>query len=123
MGTYVIIAAVAAVFIVGIVRTRRRLTAGCCEPSEEGVQKIEPADTNLDNYPYRAKLHIDGMHCKNCVTKVENAFNKMDGCTADVSLSKKEARVYMKKPLPDEELTAVPAGIGYSASIESRDEI
>lgn len=60
--------------------------------------KVEPKDTDKANYPYIADVSIEGMHCENCVRKVENAVNRIDGAWADVDLASNSAKVLLKDP-------------------------
>ncbi len=38
------------------------------------------------------------MHCENCVRKVENAVNRIDGAWADVDLASNSAKILLKDP-------------------------
>lgn len=49
------------------------------------------------------KLSIDGMHCQNCVKRITEAVNNIDGLSCRVSLEKKEEVIsYEEKPMTDE---------------------
>ena len=112
-----IILIVIVVFLFGILSLRKRVTKGCCETGDDDSVTSENIDRNPDDYRYTKKVHVEGMHCDNCVKRVENAYAQK-GCYAQVSLKKKEAVVHMKKELPDEMLEAIPVRIGYDAKIE-----
>lgn len=113
----IIVAVVVVLMVTGIISLRKRVTKGCCDTGDDNKVVREKTDENINDYPYSKKVHIDGMHCDNCVKRVENAYAEK-GCYAKVSLKKKEAVVYMKKELSDEMLTAIPVRIGYDAEIE-----
>lgn len=112
-----IILIVIVVFAIGILSLRKRVTKGCCETGDDDSVKAMNIDQNLNDYPYTRKVHVEGMHCDNCVKRVENAYAQK-GCYAEVSLKKQEAVVHMKKELPDEMLEAIPVRIGYDAKVE-----
>lgn len=113
----VLIAVIAALIAAAVLVSRKRVSRGCCEPSQDSVQEVWVTDTDPAHYPYTRTVQIEGMHCENCVRRVANAYNQMEGCWAQVSLSKKRALVRTKQPVRDEELIAVPARLGYTAKI------
>lgn len=117
MITVLIIAVVAVFLIIGVLSLHKRVTKGCCDVSDDGNVSVRKVDENLKDYPYTKKVHVEGMHCDNCVKRVENAYAEK-GCYAQVSLKKQEAVVHMKQELPDEMLVAIPVRIGYDAQIE-----
>ena len=98
--TILIIAALAVIAAVTIRNYRKQLKEGCCGAGgDDGPSaKVEPKDTNRENYPYLAEVKIEGMHCENCVRKVENAVNRIDGAWADVDLSTNSAKILLKDP-------------------------
>lgn len=112
-----IVLAVIVFLVTGILSLRKRITKGCCDTGDDDHVTEENIDQNLKDYPYTKKVHVEGMHCDNCVKRVENAYAQK-GCYAQVSLKKQEAVVHMKKELPDELLEAIPVRIGYDAQIE-----
>lgn len=117
MLTIVIVGIVLILLVIGVVSLHKRVTKGCCDTGDDNKVISERIDKNLKDYPYTKKVHIDGMHCDNCVKRIENAYAEKD-CYAEVSLKKKEAVVHMKKELSDEMLVAIPVRIGYDAEIE-----
>lgn len=98
--TILIIAVIAVVAFITIRNYRKQLKEGCCGAGgDEGPgAKVEPKDMNKEHYPYIADVSIEGMHCENCVRKVENAVNRIDGAWADVDLSTNSAKVLLKDP-------------------------
>lgn len=74
---------------------------GCCGEHDAPEKKVKVADRDKSHYPYVCCLTIDGMTCANCVRRVENALNRMEGTWAKVDLGTRQARVYLKRP-PDE---------------------
>lgn len=116
--TVVIVGVVIVLFLIGLFSLRKRVTKGCCETGDDQSVQTAITDTDLHDYPYMKKVHVEGMHCDNCVKRVENAYADK-GCYAQVSLKRKEAVVHMKKELPDEMLEAIPVRIGYDAKVEN----
>ena len=71
------------------------------------------ADRDKSHYPYTALLGVDGMTCSNCVRRVENALNRLDGVWAEADLGQEMARVRMKRPLEDRVLADAVRDAGY----------
>ncbi|MDO4268220.1 MAG: heavy metal-associated domain-containing protein, partial [Eubacteriales bacterium] len=63
--------------------------------------------------PYSVILKVDGMTCSNCVRRVENGLNRLDGVWATVDLDKGTALVRMKSLLGDQILKDAVNGQGY----------
>ena len=57
---------------------------------------MRPSDKNKSHYPYEYILVVDGMRCSNCVRRVENALNSVDGFWAKANLEKKSVNVLSK---------------------------
>lgn len=98
--TILILAVIAVVAFITVRNYRKQLKEGCCGAGgDDGPgAKVEPKDTNQDNYKYIADVKIEGMHCENCVRKVENAVNRIDGAWADVDLASNSAKILLKDP-------------------------
>lgn len=91
-----------------------RYGSGCCGEHEAPDKKVKVADRNKDHYPYSIKLMIDGMVCGNCVRRVENALNSLDGIWARVDLGNKEAEVLSKEQVDKEILVNAVRNVGYT---------
>ncbi len=91
----------------------KKLANGCCGAEGDGIKKIKPSDTNKSNYPFSKIVKIEGMTCKNCAARVENAFNSIDGFYASVNLKKNEADVLMKEEKDDASLRQIVRDAGY----------
>ncbi len=98
--TILILAVLAVVAVITVRNYRKQLKEGCCGAGGDSGPgaKVEPKDTNRDHYKYIADMSIEGMHCENCVRKVENAVNRIDGAWADVDLGTNSAKVLLKDP-------------------------
>lgn len=80
-----------------------RRGGGCCGDHEPAEKRVRVADRDRTHYPYMVTLNLDGMTCGNCVRRVENALNRIDGVWAEADLAGQKAVVRTKNP-PDEEL-------------------
>lgn len=106
----------AVLLIIAVIAGRsyvKKLKSGCCGAGGDEVEKIHPSDKDISHYPYACKIGIEGMSCKNCATRIENAFNEKDGYYAKVNLKHKYAMVHMKKPVSDNELRQIIQSAGY----------
>lgn len=113
MGNIILILILVIIAISAINSTRKRFKGGCCGGGGETL-KFKPADRNLSHYPYRAIAYIDSMTCDHCKTRIENAFNGTDGCTAKVNLKSKYADIRSKSPLSEDFVSKIITKAGYS---------
>lgn len=86
---------------------------GCCGEREAPDRKVKVGDKNKSHYPYTLYLKVDGMTCGNCVRRVENALNRLDGVWASVEMDRHMATVRMKERLPEETLKKAVKDAGY----------
>lgn len=91
-----------------------RRGGGCCGEHAAPDKKVKVADRDKSHYPHTTLLTIDGMTCSNCVRRVENALNTLDGVWAVVDLSTKTATVRLKDPVSDATLRRVVREAGYT---------
>lgn len=91
----------------------KKLSNGCCGAESDGIKKVKTSDTNKNNYPFSKTIEIEGMTCKNCATRVENAFNSIDGFYASVNLKKNQATILMKENKDDALLRQIVRDAGY----------
>jgi len=101
----IVLAAVAALFVVGARRAvgvatgRRDCCSGEAASSGKSFRAARIADTDESHYPYRASLLIAGMSCERCAKNVANALNGLEGHWARVSLEDRTANVLSKLPI------------------------
>lgn len=115
MSTVLISGVLLLLFFFAIRSYRKTITSGCCGSSSDEVsKKIKVHDRDLSHYPYIRTLQIDGMTCQNCVGRVQNTLNSLDGVFAKVDLQKNVAVVHLKQPLPEDVLRRVISQAGYS---------
>ena len=91
---------------------RKKLASGCCGASDESVKKNKVADKDKSHYPYEKTLVVDGMVCKNCSARVENALNSIDGVWAEADVSSGRVTVRMKREIEDKVLKKAVNDIG-----------
>ena len=116
MGTAIICIILVIVCVFGIKSYCKKLANGCCGSGDGAEKKIPPVDGNPAHYPYRYELHIDGMSCKNCARRIQNAFHKQDGFYAAVDFRKKTALVRTKQPVEESALRETVTRSGYSVT-------
>ena len=115
MATLIISVLLALACIYGVYSYIRKLRYGgcCCGSHEAAIKKVKVADRDKTHYPYEAVLAIDGMTCSNCVRRVENALNQLDGVWAQVDLSSHQVTVRMKQALSEDTLRDAVRAAGY----------
>ncbi|MEE8722444.1 MAG: heavy metal-associated domain-containing protein [Eggerthellaceae bacterium] len=88
---------------------------GCCGGGGDGasIKKVKVADRDESHYPYETDIKVSGMTCANCVTRVENALNALDGVLARVSLEQGSVHVLSKSPIDVAKLEGAITGAGY----------
>ena len=77
------------------------------------MKHVKPQDTNVNDYDHVYRMDIEGMHCKNCAMRIENAFNEQPDCMAKVDLAGKFVRIYTKKPVEEVVLKQTVWRAGY----------
>ncbi len=115
ISTIAIVVVIGAFLLLGARHYRRVMRAGCCgDDADPTVKKVRVADRNVRHYPYQREIDVEGMTCGNCVAKVQNALNTLDGVYAKVDLSQKRATVRMRTQLPDQLLRSAVVDSGYA---------
>lgn len=116
MGTYIILAVIIVLAVIGARNLVKNTKQGCCGSGGDAVKKIRVSDKNTANYAHSYVVSIEGMSCKNCQTRVENAFNAREGCYAKVNLNKKQATVYVKEETTEADITEIVNRAGYEVT-------
>ena len=114
MANIIICAVIVLVCVPGIYSYVKKLSHGCCGGSSDTVKRQKPEDMDLSHYPFCYELKIDGMTCKNCAARIENAFNGTGDYYAVVKLNKRTATIHAKAETPETELRRIVAKCGYS---------
>lgn len=116
MGTAIIILILVLICIYAIKSYTKKLAHGCCGAGGDGEKKIYVKDKNTAHYPYCVKIGVEGMTCRNCKLRVENALNAEEGVWAQVNLKSKFALVRMKHPISEETLRRIITRNGYTVT-------
>lgn len=111
--TVIIVLILAVIAVFAVKDYLRRLAGGCCGGGGEAVKKRRVSDRDPSHYPYCAELAIEGMTCQNCVRRVENSLNELDGVWATVDLKSARATVRMKMERSPQELASAVQRAGY----------
>ena len=116
MGTTIVIFVLAIIVVCAILSIRKRIKYGsaCCGTHDAAPKKIRVRDKNKDHYQYIYTLTVDGMHCSNCATHVENALNSKDGVWATVRLENNTVLVRSKNTLEWDDLSPLISQEGYT---------
>lgn len=85
----------------------------CC-----GTKKVKISHKRLKHAAGTYKLHIEGMHCRNCERQITEAINNIEGLSCRVSLEKSEAIVSYEKDLRCDEVIDLLGGLGFLARKE-----
>ena len=120
MATAIIFILLILICMLAIVSYRRKLSQGCCGSGGDTVGKQGPADRDISHYPYEYMAVIEGMTCKNCATRVENAFHAEGEFYAKVNLGKKTAAIRAKSDTPEETLKNIILRTGYDVESISK---
>lgn len=94
------------------VRKLRR--GGCCGSREAPEKRVQVPDRDKRHYPYSCTMTIDGMTCSNCVRRVENALNRLDGVWCAVDLGQRQAHLRLKQPADERVLREAVRQAGYT---------
>lgn len=110
MENYIIIGILLVVIVAAVFRTGKHFRGGCCG---SGSNTIRTKKTLSGPKLGEKTLVIEGMHCTNCVIRVENALNRLDAVACRVNLRKKTAIVAYSAEVSDEQLKATVEKLGY----------
>ena len=113
ISTIIVCAVIAVICVIGVLKYIKNLKSGCCGTGGDSIKKVKPQDSNVNNYSFEYKIKIDGMTCKNCAMRVENAFNSKENYLAKVKLSEKSAYVRTKQEIAEKELRDIVINAGY----------
>lgn len=111
MENIIIVAIVAAIVVIAILRTRKHFQGGGCCGSAGNT--IRDKKTLSEPKIGEKIMTIEGMTCENCEIRVENALNRLEGVAAKVNWKKRTAIVSYSREISDAELKASVEKKGY----------
>lgn len=107
----ILIVAVIAFFAIRFTVKKMQGKAGCCGGGGENSVMVEPK--HIGKILGKKEIIIDGMKCKNCSSRIQNALNSLENVNAIVNLKKKSAKVKFGQGVTDELLKSTVEGCGY----------
>lgn len=91
---------------------------GCCG----GGSEIKTKRKRLRGTEIRKMFFaVEGMHCKNCIRRIENRINLMDGVACRVNLKKQEAVISSDHEIAEESIINAINRLGYKATVINRE--
>lgn len=110
MINYIIIAVLVVVLAFCIRSSAKhfRGEGGCC-----GGSTYKARRKKLDHVEAKRVFVVEGMSCQNCVNRVMEAVNSIEGASGTVNLKKGLVTVSMEHPIEDETLRKAIEKAGY----------
>lgn len=110
MTNYIVIAVLVVVVALAVrsAAGHFRGEGGCCGG---GTEKVRPK--KLRAVTERKTFRIEGMHCQNCVNRVMEAVNEIDGVSGVVHLKQGAAVVSKERPVDDAVIREAIERAGY----------
>ena len=115
MAEIMIVAAIAAVCVAAVVMYVKKLRQGCCGASSDKEREVASSDADISSYSVKYIIEVGGMTCPKCAQRIQNGFNRQEGCYALVSHKDNRAEVYVKKEIPELLLRKTIVDLGYTA--------
>ena len=106
----IIILAIALFFAVKSTISHFKGQGACCGG---GGSDVKTKPRKLDKVIAKKVMKIDGMSCEHCYTRVQNVLNSIDGISARVIGSRKQAVIRYGKEVSDDVLIKAVTGLGY----------
>ena len=111
---YIIIAVLAGIVIIAILRSIKHFKGGGCCGS--GGNTIRDKKSLTAPKIGEKVMTIEGMNCENCEIRVENALNRLDHVACKVSWKKKNAVISYSEEVSDEMLKETVERLGYQVT-------
>lgn len=115
MAEFIIIAVIAVICIAAVVLYVKKLRQGCCGASSDYERVVASTDEDISAYCLKYTIEIGGMTCPKCAQRIQNAFNRQDGCFSRVNHKDNMAEVFTKKEVPELLLRKTIVDLGYTA--------
>lgn len=116
MGTYIILAVMVLIILYSVISSVKHFKGegGCCGGGDS-EREIRPA--RLDHVIKIRTMSIQGMKCKNCAIRIQNALNSNDHISARVNYKKQTAVIRMDEEVDDSILRNIVQKLGYRVSL------
>ncbi len=115
--TIVIIIVIILIAIVSIKSYIHSVKQGCCGTTgKESSLNVKVKDKNPDNYKFSVRVDIEGMSCKHCAKRIEDALNSEDGVWAAVDLKNNCATILMKEDIGKKRIKQLIEREGYKVT-------
>ena len=109
----IIIGVILIAVVFALFRAKKHFAGGCCGSGSNTIRSHK----KLSNPKIGEKrMTVEGMHCKNCQARVENAINRLNDAVCKVDLKKKTAIVSFSKEIPDSVLKETVERLGYKVT-------
>ena len=108
----ILIVAVIVFFAIRFSVKRLQGKAGCCGGGGQACVTVHPK--KIEKVAGKKEILIEGMKCKNCAYRVQNALNSLENVNACVNLKNKTAKVKYGQGVSDENLKSAIEDCGYT---------
>lgn len=106
----IIIGILLIVLVLALMRVKRHFKGGCCGSGRPVATVKMLSDPRLG----QKTLKLEGICCENCLIRVGNALNRLDGVSCTTHYADQTAIVSYSREVTDQELQAVVEKLGYS---------
>lgn len=114
--TIILLALLALICVFSLLSYRKKLKSGCCGTSGATVKKTTVSDKDESHYPYTQTLHVEQMHCGNCVKNIENTLNAQSGTWATANLTDHTVLIRAKSPIATQQMVDLLQSAGYGGA-------
>ncbi len=111
MENWIILAVLIAILAVAGARFSKHFRGGGCCGS--GSTTIRDKKELTEPVIGEMTLNVDGMHCENCVIRIENALNRTEGVLAKGNLKKKAIHIRYSRPVERGAMVETIENLGY----------
>ena len=112
IGTAVIVAVLAAISVIAVIRYVRTLSGGCCGTGGDKPRRIEAV---CGSYDIRCAVEVGGMSCEKCAVRIENGFNRQQGICAKADFRNGIVHIAAQEPIPELMIRKTIVDLGYTA--------
>lgn len=113
MKDYIILSVLLLAAFIGVIETVKHFArkGGCCGGGGYRMKK-----KRLKGVKYKRRFSVEGMKCKNCAARVEEAVNDIVGVSGQVDLKKSVLTVSYAEEVDDQVIISRIERLGYKIS-------